>query len=220
MHLPSRSPESFDRANSRGLGSMTLLIEESTKSPSVVFQELRPRILAYAKRITGPELAEDVAQEVFLRLFTYKGANLGGITFAFVLTMTRNVALTMLKKQSRTEVVLKDVSVRRREMTAPAADALLASMGTRLAQDVASRLAELPPRQRDAFFLTEVCGLSEEQAARSLDMTRPAVNARRRAAIDKLKAGISDEDAGEVVIARTAPGGQSAQPRLKIANCA
>jgi DNA-directed RNA polymerase specialized sigma24 family protein len=48
-------------------------------------------------------------------------------------------------------------------------------------------LDRMPERQREALYLTEVCGLSEIQAALAMAMSRAAINARKRDALSKLR---------------------------------
>lgn len=168
---------------------MSLVIEQSTTPLEAVFESFRGRVVAYARKVAGPDLAEDVAQEVFLRLLTYKRNNLGTITFSFILTMTRNVAMTMLHQRARIETVRTNFSSER----ASSAATFNGPPDGAMTRRIASKIDELPERQRDVFMLTEVCGLSEEQASRALDMTRAAVSARRRAAIDSLKSRVEPE---------------------------
>lgn len=159
---------------------MDICFEESTTSFEALFESLRDRVLAYARKVGDPDLAEDVVQETFLRLLRYKKGNLGPITFSFILTMTRNVARTMHAKRSREPGAVSepaDVAQPRREPTR-----LVANLD--VVYDVLDRM---PERQREALFLTEVCGLSEIQAALAMAMSRAAINARKRDALCKLR---------------------------------
>lgn len=159
---------------------MDIRFEESTTSLEALFASLRDRVLAYARKVGDPDLAEDVVQETFLRILRYKRGNLGPITFSFILTMTRNVARTMHAKLSREPDAVPehlDIAESRDESPQP-----LANLDV-----VYEMLDRMPERQREALYLTEVCGLSELQAALALAMTRAAVCARKRDALLKLR---------------------------------
>jgi RNA polymerase sigma factor (sigma-70 family) len=173
--------------------SMSFTFEQSITPFETVFSALRGRLVAYARRLAGPELAEDVVQEVFLRLLTYRRSNLGNITVGFMLTITRNVCRTMIVQRAQANARLAVVTRERPEVGAFGRSE---SVSAELRSSLGSTLEELPERQRDAFILTELRGLSENQAGLALEMSRTAVGARRRAALDKLReAGLEEEPA-------------------------
>lgn len=168
---------------------MSLTFEHSATPFEAIFHAVRGRLVAYARRLAGNDLAEDVVQEVFLRLLTYRRSNLGNITFGFMLTITRNVCRTMIVQRAHANSRLADVTRERPEVGA-------FGRSESVSAEVRSTLEELPERQRDAFILTELRGLSENQAGLALEMSRTAVGARRRAAIEKLReAGLEEEPA-------------------------
>src|SRR6185295_1420009 len=122
---------------------MSLNFEHSVTPFETVFSTLRGRLIAYARRLAGPDLAEDVVQEVFLRLLTYRRNNLGNITFGFILTITRNVCRTMVAQRAQSGARLADVTRERPEAGAPGRRELVSA-------ELRSTLEELPRRQRDA----------------------------------------------------------------------
>jgi RNA polymerase sigma factor (sigma-70 family) len=159
---------------------MDIRFEESTTSFESLFASLRDRVLAYAKKVGDPDLAEDVVQETFLRLLRYKKGNLGPITFSFILTMTRNVARTMHAKLSREPKFVFEGG----DVAEVRSDPVRPNGALEVVYEVLDRM---PERQREALYLTEVCGLSEIQAALAMAMSRAAINARKRDALCKLR---------------------------------
>lgn len=162
--------------------------ERATGEPFVgqwgaLVQQLYPVALRCARRMVGPSLAEDVAQEVFLRLLTYRSHERMALTAPFVARVTRNTALHLLGEQRRTRAAATGL-----EGAEPAADAGPTDL---VGSVLGELLKSLPERQREAVVLTEMHGLSDEQAARALRMSRAAVGERRRVALDRLRAGIN-----------------------------
>lgn len=159
---------------------MDIQFEESTTSFETLFASVRDRVLAYARKVGDPSLAEDVVQETFLRLLRYKRGNLGTITFSFILTITRNVARSMHAKLARESDAVPEfleVHSAHDSHAQPAANL----------DAVYAVLERMPERQREALYLTEICGLSELQAALAMAMSRNAINARKRDALCKLR---------------------------------
>lgn len=164
---------------------MDIRFEESTTSFEALFAGLRDRVLAYARKVGDPDLAEDVVQETFLRLLRYKSGNLGPITFSFILTMTRNVARTMHAKLAREpDAVPEHLDIAHSDIAQPRHDSLQPMANLDVVYDLLDRM---PERQREALYLTEVCGLSELQAALAMAMSRAAICARKRDALCKLR---------------------------------
>lgn len=143
------------------------------------FARMRPRLVLYAQRVAGPDLAEDVVQEVFLRLLRYRGEGAAQVSLPFALAATRNVARTMLSERSRVERARSYAQRWDRPVYGPAPSELEGC--------VAELLATLSTRQREALLMTDGFGLSESQAGRALSMSRAAISARRRAAIRRLR---------------------------------
>lgn len=153
---------------------------ESGLHTSALYRRFYPRLLAYARRMTDSAMAEDIVQEVFLRVIKYKRGDAETLPLQFLLTMTRNVALRMLDSRRRA------VGVNAEHLDVPdrAARADEAG-GSRL--PLPAMLDRLPERQRDAVVLTTGLGLSECEASLAMNCSRSAVSARRRTAIEHLR---------------------------------
>jgi RNA polymerase sigma factor (sigma-70 family) len=149
-------------------------------------QTLRPRILGYAQRLAGPGLAEDILQEVCLRLLLYKDRIPPDLPVGLLLTMTRNVARRMLARGSRRRAEEPRDRIREPEArpTGQVEDSPL----------LARLLGRLPSRQRDAVVLTTAHGLSEHQASLALRMSRSAIGARRRDGLSRLRLARIEND--------------------------
>jgi DNA-directed RNA polymerase specialized sigma24 family protein len=144
--------------------------------------------VGYARKLVGNAMAEDVAQEVFLRLLRYKRTAERDLTISFVLSVTHNVAVTMRggsKRRSQIDGECFDFINQGRpnhntNSSAPA--------------DATERVRQLPQSLYDLVMMTEVQGLSERQAGLALSLPRSAVNAKRRSALKSLRDTMTTED--------------------------
>jgi DNA-directed RNA polymerase specialized sigma24 family protein len=135
-----------------------------------------PRLVAFARRRVGHEHAEDVAQEAILRVLRYKG-NEDIQSVPFLLTIVHNVACDFAMSKKKCALNCEEI-----------ADALCecdGRAGSGSNYDQCWR--ELNERQREVLLLTEVKGLTEEQAAVVLGCSRSVINAQRRLAFDKIR---------------------------------
>lgn len=145
-------------------------------------------VLAHARRWVDASLAEDVAQDVFFRVMKYKGHELEKVTRAYLLCITRNTALTARMTAARRSRVdrTKAEGIIHAEQTTPACPGTAVAAST-WPSWLAAAVATLPPRQREILTLTELRGLSEHQAGRSLDISRSAVSARKLSALSQIR---------------------------------
>ena len=153
--------------------------------------EAYPRMVAFARSKVGVELAEDVAQEAVLRLLRYRGIQ-DSQSFSLLLTIVHNVACTFVSKRRPDTGWGDDVA----HDSAPRTSMCEA----RSAQALSDSWKSLPERQREVLLLTEVKGLTDEQASRVLGISRSAVNAHHRAAVERLKMACSESDAVAVTL--------------------
>lgn len=135
-----------------------------------------PRLVAYARRRVGHEHAEDVAQEAILRVLRYKG-NEDIQSVPFLLTIVHNVACDFAMNKRKCTLNCEEI-----------ADALCEFDGrSGCAANYDECWTELNERQREILLLTEVKGLTEEQAAVVLGCSRSVISAQRRLAFDRIR---------------------------------
>lgn len=126
--------------------------------------------------------AEDVTQEVYVRLWQ-GGCRPEGKPMAWLLTVTRNLALDCLRRQSRTERL-------------PPAEAFTApepglSMEDRLL--LAALLEELSDQEREIVVLHALWGLKHRETAGLLGLPLGTVLAKYKRALNKLREkGVDD----------------------------
>jgi RNA polymerase sigma-70 factor (ECF subfamily) len=126
----------------------------------------------------SPEVAEDIAQEVFLTLLRQPGRfDPGrGALRSFLLAVARNLALKRWRDEHRWNE-LED------EFATPALD--LESRET--ADAVSAAVASLPPLQREVLILAQYEELSLEEIARAVDAEVGTIKSRLHRARENLK---------------------------------
>lgn len=158
----------------------------------MVDRHLAP-VTALARRMLGnPADAEDVAQEVFLRVWTaaHKWRPGPAKVTTWLYRVTMNLCLDRLRK--RPELPLEDVA----EPPDPRPDAAAGIAREEVARRVAAALAALPERQRAAITLCHHQGLGNIEAAAVLGISVEALESLlargRRALRERLRAEAPD----------------------------
>ena len=127
----------------------------------------------------APGAADDIAQEVFLRLLRGQAQfdEARGSLRGFLLGIARNLALQHLKANARWELIDEEQFV----ATPFPVD------GFDIGELVGRAVRALPPLQRDVFILAEYEELSLEEIARTVDTNVGAVKSRLHRARENLR---------------------------------
>lgn len=154
-----------------------------------LLERYRTRVAGYAYRLTGdPGLAEDVAQESFLRLWKSFATNpVEGNAGAWLHRVARNLCLDKLRRSGREVANVSDHTPDERE----SAEARLQSNET--ARRVRDAMLKLPERQRAAIVLVHYQHLSGEAAAAQLEISVEALESLLARGRRKLRETLSRE---------------------------
>ena len=129
----------------------------------MLYHQYKRRVFGMAHRIVGPSDAEEVAQEVFVRVFRGLAAFRGDSALStWIYRLTVNAALSHLARRGRRQDVGDDGLT---ELPAPPAT----ERDSALAARIETALALLPPGYRAILVLHDVEGLSHEECAAILD---------------------------------------------------
>ncbi len=157
------------------------LIREAARGDAGAFEELvllkRERVVRTAYQITGDlEDARDVAQWVFVRLWKVLRRFDPGRRFdTWLYRITVNAAIDLLREKGprgALQPLPEDASALAADRAPSAERAVDLKELQRAFLRLASRLA---PKQRAAFVLREIEGLSTEEVARALDVRESTV---------------------------------------------
>lgn len=159
----------------------------------LVYEEHGQAVHALAGRVAWPEVAEDVTQEVFVRLWRHPDRYdvERGPLRAYLLTMTRSVAI---------DTIRSDTARRAREgrhgaeRSAVAAGDEVDDRITRAGRlsDIAHALATLGPDERAAVVTAFYGECTYRQAALALDVPEGTVKSRIRRGLQRLKVELDD----------------------------
>lgn len=158
-----------------------------------LFRRYRARMVAHARRyVPEPSRAEELAQDVFIRVYTSKRYQPDRPFRAWIYRVATNVCLNELR---RGEHAVTAVELNAEQLVGserPDADL----EGRDLSRRLSARLASLPDKQRAAFVLARFEGLSHDEIAAALDTSVSATKSLIHRALEALRAELRrDEDA-------------------------
>jgi RNA polymerase sigma-70 factor (ECF subfamily) len=153
-----------------------------------VYQEFQPRIHRFLCRLVGPEEADDLAQDVFLKvseaLSTFRGES---TLSTWVYRIATNSALDKLRSRSSAHV--SEVSLDTENPAAidrsPDAEHLVFRMEMRDCLD--QYIETLQPSYRSVFVLSEIEGLTNPEIAQALGISLQTVKIRLHRARQRLQ---------------------------------
>ncbi len=170
-----------------------------------VFTAFYPRVLAYVTRLVGPQDAEDVAQEAFLKI--NKGVrNFRGQSAlsTWVYRIATNAALDRLRREARRNLKEGDPSIALKESTGSEdvtegllnAEAPLNPEQQAIRREmnacVRSVIDSLPPAYQSSLILSDLEGMTNKEIAEVLGVTVDTVKIRLHRARSRLKKALED----------------------------
>jgi RNA polymerase sigma-70 factor (ECF subfamily) len=161
-------------------------------------ERFQRRVYGLARQVVGdPRLAEDVAQEAFVRAWRRAGAfdPRRGTVAAWLLTITRNLAIDAIRVR-RTVTLDPDELI---GMGGPAPgpgpdDTVVLGLDARRLRNA---VAALPVEQRRALSWAAFAGRTAREVAELEDIPLGTAKTRIRAAMIKLRAALVDEETAE-----------------------
>ncbi|MET0385162.1 MAG: RNA polymerase sigma factor [Polyangiales bacterium] len=187
-HTPSESGSS-ERA--RANTAMERYAHGDDSAFRELYQILAPRLYGQCIRLAGREQAEELLQEVFLKMHRARASYVsGGSVFAWSFAIARTTQLDRVRaKRRRPEQVVEPVQLEgqnaQRE-SCPEASFVGRSLGVLLDR----RLGRLSESLIAAYALVRVDGLSCAEAGTRLGASVSAVKQRVHRASEDLKAGL------------------------------
>jgi RNA polymerase sigma-70 factor (ECF subfamily) len=167
-----------------------------TEGFEAIHSSYRPRIVRYLTRLVGPDAAEDLTQEVFIRvnrgLPDFKGA---GKLSSWIYRIATNVATDRLRSRSFKQAQ-SDKVISHQEGSVEDANALpdekSPSVERQLMRDqmsscVHNYINTLPENYRAIVILSDIEGLTNQEIAEVLDVTLYTVKVRLHRGRAKLK---------------------------------
>jgi RNA polymerase sigma-70 factor, ECF subfamily len=181
----------------------------------IVSRYLTPAVGTARQILSDPALAEDAAQEAFLRVVRKRKQYRPGKRFSsWFYTILRNICRDMLRKQARQKALVREVAARQ-----PAGPAAPPSDSP----DAVDLLSILPPDARAVVNLRIAHGLSFRDVAAALGISEEAAKKRAQRALQRLReanartpdatVGRRVSDHAKEYVPRLAPGAYSGTDR-------
>lgn len=155
-----------------------LLLDRIAKGDEKAFKELYDqyftRLSSYIfKLCKSSYITEDVLQEVFIKLWTCRSViNQVDSAEAFILSITKNTTVDWLRKLSKRTSLIADLKIQVQEYNNDAESKMnLDSLQTL----IASALGQLSPEKQRVFYLSKTRGLSHDEIASELHLSKSTV---------------------------------------------
>lgn len=171
------------------------LKEGDTRAFEYAFRKFAPRLEAFARKYTIDEKeAEDIVQDVFLKLWERRELLENISLTSFLFMMVKNDCLNYLKHRQ----VVDSVEWRTSEMEnaeqlyaidfAPDPSVLL--MQKELSDTIDQIMKKLPPKCKEAFTLSRLKGMKNREIAVYMDITEKVVEKHITRALKRFKEGL------------------------------
>lgn len=166
------------------------LIERALQGDLVAFEQLVERhrgiVFRVAARIVGPDDAEDVSQDAFLRAFHRLEQYRGAATFrTWLLQITQNTALNTLTRTRRRPSEMVDTPPEAADRD-PVRQPVMELERRERQERLEFKLLTLRPEYRSLLVLRDLEGLSYNEISDVLDMPLGSVKGRLHRARDEL----------------------------------
>ena len=145
-----------------------------------IVREHSPRVYRLAYRLTGdPHEAEDLTQDVFVRVFRSLDSYRPGTFEGWLHRITTNLFLDKMRRRQRIrfDALTEELSARL-PLRASGTDPEQVYAMTHLDGDIQAALNALPPQFRAAVVLSDIEGLSYEEVAQTLGIKMGTVRSR------------------------------------------
>jgi RNA polymerase sigma-70 factor (family 1) len=164
---------------------LRLLARDSEYAFAVIFDRHRKRVYnAALVFLKSPEAAEEVVQEVFLRLWQ-KRKRLPDIHY--LNSFIRTVAYNLMVDQFRKTVLEKDYKKQLGRDAAMVDDADHRVRDNESVRLLQAAIATLPQRQRQVYELARLKGFSQEEIAAALSISKNTVKVHMTAALQGIR---------------------------------
>ena len=156
-----------------------------------LFDAYYDRVFCFARKSAQREVAEDVTQEVFIRLLEHPRLTELHISCSYLIKIAHN----LLRRRHARWVKLQEI-LNCRIAESPSLRGKAEATSEDLPDlDLKVAMGILKPEERDALNLIICRGLSYEQAAKSLNTTVTTINNRKYRGIQKLRKWQQDQAA-------------------------
>jgi RNA polymerase sigma-70 factor, ECF subfamily len=170
--------------------------EGDVRALAVLYDRHARVVYAFAAHAIGKSDAEEVVQEVFVRLWR-RAAQFDlerGAFSTWLMAIARNHVVDQLRRRQRGRIAAGQIEEVLMNAVDPAAGPEEEVVGHTASVLLAKCLRELPAEQRRVLTLAYFGGLSQSEIAHALDLPLGTVKKRTRLALQKLRASLAQHD--------------------------
>jgi len=163
-------------------------VPKSTNRADIVldlFEQYYHRVYCFCRRSLGPDVAEDIAQDVFTRLLHLERLVEMTISVSYLIKIADNLIKRRYNRMQRFQRFLEANDGRNYSTPSSANTDLLEPLD--LSNDLLQRLGSLSPSERDAVELVVCHGLSYQEAAQCMGVPVSTVNNWKYRGLKKLQ---------------------------------
>lgn len=150
-----------------------------------LFEKYYERVYAFARRSVDAQTAEDIAQDVFVRLFDVPDLETREVESSYLIKIADNLLKRRYRKLQRFYRHAEEKREQARGQFGSPSDR--PGVGPERAADLARSLRQLSPQEQDAVRLIIVRGLSYGEAATALGVNTSSVNNWKFRGLQRLK---------------------------------
>ncbi|MFZ9914182.1 MAG: RNA polymerase sigma factor [Phycisphaerales bacterium] len=154
-----------------------------------LFDQYYERVYAFLRKSTTPDVAEDLAQEVFLRLLQHPELERLTISISYLLKIAHNLLRRRYARATRLRELLEERSAGQSEFGDDETPATASVLGDAVLE---TALGLLSKDEQDAIRLIVCEGKSYQHAAEALGVSVTTINNWKHRGIIKLRKLISD----------------------------
>ena len=156
---------------------------------NTVYASFYARILRYLARLVGPDEAEDVSQEVFIKISRSLGDFRGEALSSWVYRIATNAATDRMRRTVARPSITEDDDVALPDTADSAEQQVIRSEMSECVRDLTN---ELPDSYRTVLVLSEIEGLKDAEIAEVVGTTVQAVKIRLHRARVRLRQIMED----------------------------
>jgi RNA polymerase sigma-70 factor (ECF subfamily) len=166
---------------------LLLKLKDGSRSAfSLLYKMHVKRVYAFALKILkSPALAEDIVQEVFVRLWENAAHLDPELSLqAYLFTIARNLSLNVIRKAAKETIITDEIA---RYALDQGENGLAFTQHMQTKEFVSRAIALLPPQRRKIYELCHGKGYSYKRAAEELGLKDATINSQMVKAIRSIK---------------------------------
>ncbi len=189
--MAERDPASGALANLTDEELLGLIVRGDKEALSALYDRYARQVYSLALRmVENQSLAEEVAQDVFMTVWTRGGTYRSerGPFSAWLLSVTHNRCIDELRKRRRrAKVPTVDIDELRVQPSTGADEVLQAVLSTLDRQSIAEAMRNLPSAQRQVIVMAYFQGLTQSEISDALSTPLGTVKTRMRLGLQKMR---------------------------------